>query len=423
MRPQFLVIAILSMLSTTIFAADPSSYSWTDLAGSALPYPLDREPAMYPDSLEVVMVNHVGRHGARYPTSPIAAEAVRKLLVDAYDAGTLTEPGRRLMVVADSVLESGAGRWGRLDSLGVAEQREIAARMFVSFPRLFGSGAMVEAVASRKPRCVMSMFSFLHQLTLLNQGGLDIRASSGTARSDTLLRFFDTDKLYRELALSDTLDNIVSEFEHATIPDAMADRVLRRLVGTSVPQKAEDRLKTASAVYSLVAGCAAMEIDIDPADWMTHDEYERFWAVKNLKQYLYYSANTVSALPAAQAAPLLEELIRSTDGFLHGDGSASVKVRFGHAETLMPLLSLMRVEGAYYLTRQMETVDNRWRDFDLVPMAANIWLTILRGPSGKYYARLDLNERPVPIIPRSGMIYTPWDEARLYLVQCLPAWR
>lgn len=422
MRLQFLSIALL-MAFSHISGVNPADYSWEDLAGSSIPYQADRKPTDIPDSLEIVMINHVGRHGARYPTGPMAADVVRKLLLKAYDAGTLTEPGRRLMDVADMVAEAGAGRWGRLDSLGIAEQREIAARMFVSFPQLFGAGARVDAVASFKPRCVMSMFAFLHQLTLLNQGGLVINSSSGTAVSDTLLRFFDTDKLYRQLIMSDTIDNIVADYERTTIPDAMVVRVLSRLAGPTLPDDSLERRNVASAVYSLLSGCGAMEMDIDPADWMKHDEYERFWAVKNLRQYLRYSANTVSALSAAQAAPLLEELVRSTDSFLHGDGSAPVKLRFGHAETLMPLMSLMRVRGAYYLTRQLETVASRWRDFYLVPMAANLRLTIFRGPSGRHYVRLDINERPVPILPSSEQIYTPWDEARVFFIQCLPSWR
>lgn len=420
MLRHLLLVAVAAFVCCNVSGADPANYTWADLAGSALPYPLDREPAEYPDSLEVVMVNHVGRHGARYPTSPSAAETVRKFLVQAYDARTLTEPGRRLMEVADTVLESGAGRWGRLDPLGIAEQREIAARMFVSFPRLFADGSRVEAIASRKPRCVMSMYAFLHQLTLLNQGGLAIRSQSGTALSDTLLRFFDTDKRYREFVLGKEIDETVAAYEREVIPAGMADGILRRLAGATVPADSGERHKIASAVYKLLSGCAAMEIAVDPADWMTHDEYERFWSVRNLHQYLTYSATTLGSLGAAVAAPLLEDLIRSTDGFLNGDGTAPVKLRFGHAETLMPLLSLIHAPGAYYLTRQFDTVQSRWRNFDLVPMAANLWLTILRGPSGRYYARLDLNEEAVPVIPGRQDIYVPWDEARVYLTQCLP---
>ena len=88
---------------------------------------------------------------------------------------------------------------------------------------------------------------------------------------------------------------------------------------------------------------------------------------------------------------------------------------------LMPLLSLMRMPGCYYLTNYFDTVALHWRDFDVVPMAANLQIVLFKSAKGRMYVRFDLNEIPVPINPNTPeTTIIPWDEARTYLTRCLP---
>lgn len=121
------------------------------------------------------------------------------------------------------------------------------------------------------------------------------------------------------------------------------------------------------------------------------------------------------------AGALLEDLISTTDAFIEGNKSiATVNLRFGHAETLMPLLSLMRLPGCYYLTNIFDTVASHWHDFYVVPMAANLQMILFRAPSGRFYLRTDLNEVPVNFVPGHESVYVPWETAREFLVKCMP---
>lgn len=139
-----------------------------------------------------------------------------------------------------------------------------------------------------------------------------------------------------------------------------------------------------------------------------------------MRHYLEHSASVLNDIPAKIAAPLLQDLIATTDGFIAGDKAvAKVMLRFGHAETLMPLLALMRLPGCFYLTNYPETVADHWKDFDIVPMAANLQMILFRAPSGAYYLRIDLNEVPVTLIDGSSTLYLPWTRAREYLRECL----
>jgi hypothetical protein len=54
-------------------------------------------------------------------------------------------------------------------------------------------------------------------------------------------------------------------------------------------------------------------------------------------------------------------------------------------------------------------------------MAANLQMILFKAKkSGNYYIRVDLNEQPTQLIPNTDTIYTPWSEARQYMLRCLP---
>lgn len=150
------------------------------------------------------------------------------------------------------------------------------------------------------------------------------------------------------------------------------------------------------------------------------EEMNALWACENLGHYLRRTATTISTEPAQIASMLLMNLINSTGEVVDGKVDADVQLRFGHAETLMPLLSLMRLKGCYYMTNYFDTVALHWRDFYVVPMASNLQMVLFKSAKGKFYVRFDLNEVPVPLLPNSDEIYIPWQTARDYLIQCLP---
>ncbi len=137
---------IIAVLSTIFFlaghAADPTAtrYSFADCQGSLRPYPTPSSAVTVPDSLTPVYISHVGRHGARFPSSAKNSLAMRAALLKADSIGTITSLGQELLRITNLVISASDGRWGALDSLGMAEQRGIASRMVMNFPELFASG-------------------------------------------------------------------------------------------------------------------------------------------------------------------------------------------------------------------------------------------------------------------------------------------
>ncbi len=413
-------LTIIATLLLSIFiarGADPTdtSYSFQQCEGSAMPYPVPAESVTLPDSLTAVFINHVGRHGARFPSSPKNVTTLIRELAKADSAKALTPAGEELLTLAKFVSETSRNRWGALDSLGMAEQRGIASRMFRNYGMLFND-TRVNAISSYSPRCVMSMYEFTHQLDRLNNH-IEITTSSGRQNSP-LMRPFDLDSDFIEWAKNgDWKAAYKMQFE-TMMPTAPARKLFKSEYAKEMTN--DDARKVSYHAFKLLQGLSAMGLPSKMERYFTREEANQAWSCTNLSHYLERTASTLSTLPAEIAAPLLTDLLTTAEAAVEGKQQYAVMLRFGHAETLMPLLSLMHLDGCYYLTNYFDTVALHWKDFHVVPMASNLQMILVKSKSGKMYVRLDLNERPIPLLPGSDIIYTPWEQAREYLLRCIP---
>lgn len=413
MRRISLFISIF--IAVSAFASDPTatSYTFDECCGSLRPYQAPTTAIATPDSLMPVMINHVGRYGSRYPASSNHTYALRSALLKADSLGTITDKGKRLLELTSYVAEISQSYWGALDSLGMAEQRGIASRMFLNYPELF-DGQKVMAYSSYSPRCVASMYEFTHQLGRLNNK-VEITTIAGRQNS-RVLRPFDENADY-----SDYLRGKVWEIPYS---DYLATQInaeqVRRIVGEAYPLTQSEIADLAVVEYYFLAGLKAMNIDVDLSEFLTKEEANAMWSCYNLRQYLQRCATTLSSVPAEITTPLILDIIRTTDDFISGKSDNTAILRFGHAETLLPLLSQLRMKGCYYLTNYFDTVGQHFRDFEIVPMAANLQMILFADAMGNYHVRFDLNEKPIQLIPNDDRIYIPWSEAREYMIHCLP---
>ena len=406
-----LFIAIIS------FAADPmaTNFSASDCQGSLKPYTVPAKEYSYPDSLAPIFINHVGRHGSRFPASATHSKALCEALESAKTQGTITARGKELLALVQSAIEAADGQWGALDDLGIAEQRGIAARMYSRYPALFKE-KRVEAISSYSPRCVMSMYSFTHQLTRMNNT-IELSTASGRGKS-LLMRPFDVEMSYKDFIDLAQWKEPYQQHVDRVVPISALERVL----GKDYNYGETNPKDLAIVEYYVIAGMSAMQMDCDASRYFTNEEYNALWSCFNLRQYLQRTSTTLSSVPADIASPLLCDIIESTDSVVARKGNAivSAKLRFGHSETLMPLLSLMRIKGCFYKTNYFDTVAKNWQDFNVVPMSANIQFVLFKNSKGEFFLRIDRNEEPIAFLPGSTDIYVPWEKARQYLSICVP---
>ena len=407
-------------MSLCIWAQTPASpmdteYTMAECEGSLTPYPLKVDNVSVPDSLTAVYLSHVGRHGSRYPASKANTMKMRIALQHADSLGTITPLGRDLLKLCNDVIDASNGRWGALDSLGMSEQRAIATRMFHNFPTLF-TEKTINALSSYSPRSMMSMFSFVHQLDRMDNRNSFI-TSTGRMNSP-LMRPFDVDNDYLDFRNEKLWEPAYTEYFNLKCPITAITRVLGRDYPFGDTDGARD---LAITEYYVVAGLPAMQMPSQMKKYFSAKEANALWSCFNLRQYLQRTASTVSAVPADIASQLVLDIISRADNALSGNNVAAVDLRFGHAETLMPLLSLMRLPGCYYMTNYFDTVALHWQDFRVVPMAANLQMVFLKAKkSGTVYVQTLLNEKPVQLIPNDTRTYIPWPEARAYLMRCIP---
>lgn len=417
MRHLFSSILILSaLISFSATAADPAATSFdvSQCRGTYALYPADVAPAAVPDSLTPVAISHLGRHGSRYPASSKSIDRLSEALEQASEAGSLTETGRRAVALIKQVRAKVAGQWGALDSIGMAEERAIASAMVKSYPSLF-KGTRVEAISSFAPRCIMSMYAFTHQIARLNNT-VEMTTASGREYS-YLLRPFDADAEYREYRQSDGWQDVLEAFCRTDVPLAP----LERAIGDLGSYSDEDARELALDYYKLVAGCAASGVPCNSSHFFTTEEYNALWQAENLRMYLLYSSNTVSTIPADMTSPLLTDIVAGLQAVADGNPDAApVVLRFAHAETLMPLLGLLKLKGCYYMTNYFDTVATHWQDFNITPMAANVQFVLFKSKRGRLYLKVMLNGRALPLLPGSEDIYVAWETARGYMERCVP---
>lgn len=400
-------------LLTVVAVASAHAFDYNSGRASLSPYPVRNATVQYPDSLTPVFVNHVGRHGSRYPASSHFTMLIHRTLERAEREKTITPLGRQFKADVERVISATANRWGELDSIGEREHQGIAERMYNNYPQLFVDSHVV-AISSSSPRCVHSMYAATGALAKKAKG-ISLTTSSGPEYSP-LMRNFDLDSLYKQYRTDTAYTSTYNRFAAANIT---IDPLLR-ILGERFPLDYDKVYDLALAEYYVVAGMDCMGLKIDASKYFTVEEYRRMWSVFNFRQYLLYSASTLSQRPARLAAPLLQDIISTADDVLQGKLTASAKLRFGHAETLMPLLALMQVPGCYYLTNYYDTVADNWRDYESFPMAANLQLVYFTAPSGAVYVRAYLNEKPIKLLRGSKSDFVSWKQLRLHLYELLP---
>ena len=107
------------LLLIGIFMFCPVSILWgqdriQQYAGTAMPYPVVKDSSgFFQDSMIPFYFNHLGRHGARFPTSGKALNRVKEILELARRENRLTSGGVTLLSTIQNLSETFDGQWGK----------------------------------------------------------------------------------------------------------------------------------------------------------------------------------------------------------------------------------------------------------------------------------------------------------------------
>lgn len=379
------------------------------LDGSMMPYDFSSctQIPTLPDSLTPVYVSYVARHGARYLSGPGKAEKVMKALEKGRNTGTLSDTGEAFLKLMTEVMEANDGNWGDLSPVGISEEKRLGTRLHRILPALSEGGTGVEGISSYVPRAVMTMYQLSNQLIRLNDS-ITVRTDEGHQYSP-LLCCFSADTAYARYRRDGDWKPVYDDFVERHVSGAPARRLF-----THTDMSDRHLRDLTLEMYEVLKGNRAAGLPAPTTRWMSVAEYEQCWRASNLQHYLRNNITPLSTEAGSATAPLLRRIIDDTDRATAYDcPQPAVNGYFGHAETLLPLLSLMNIPGCFDLPLDYTRLEDRWKIQDITPLGANLLILIARAPGGDLYAALQLNGRTVrPLKGHPDVVR--WSELRDY---------
>lgn len=423
MRSILFFSFILAFLSAA--AVKKPSQLPSNLSGSMMPYDFSYTESnpIWPDTLTPVYVARVARHGARYISSPKKLEKLQEAIAKANAEGTLTKEGKKFSALVKAVEDNTGSKWGLLSDVGIQEEVGLAKDFYTLLPNLMKK-ARVNAISTYVPRVVMTMYQFNHELTTLSSD-IEIAASEGRQYS-YLLRCFTADSLYAAYRDNGNWSKVSDRLMDSIVSPEPARRILGAMPGLD-----DHKLKKLTLeMYDVLQSLTAFGMPAPTDEFMSESDYHACWEVDNLEHYLRNTDTPLSSLAGKASSPLLARIIADADASLNArlidqtmkqaDMNMSESPQrydanfyFGHAETLMPLLSLMRIEGCYDDSSDFATLSSRWKDYEIVPLGANLDLIFLADPRQNIYVAVRHNGRFISPMP--GFTIAPWPTYKSYL--------
>lgn len=405
------------LLSIGIFIFGFVSGVWGQIgiqqyAGTAMPYPVvENMSVSFRDDMIPFYINHLGRHGARFPTSEKALNKVKETLMLAQQDNRLTTAGITLLSILQNLSEVFDGKWGNLSAIGVLEQQGIAGRMMNHYPQMFNDSAKVEAIATYIPRCIHSMDAFLARMKQDNPF-LRIQRNEGR-QYDEILRFFDLNLFYINYKNNGDWLPIYEEFVRKKISPVP---IMNNFLLNSEQETKKEAEEFVMALFSLAAILPDTGTLTNLGDLFTIEDWCNYWQTQNLRQYMSKSSAPVGKmLPVAIAWPLLSEFIHSADEVINGSSDNRANLRFAHAETVIPFVALMGIAKTDTQVAIPDSVSYYWKDYEISPMAANVQWIFYHDRHRRIWVKFLLNEKEVVLpIATSRFPYYPWKTARTY---------
>eukprot|EP00123_Amoebidium_parasiticum_P011842 comp20932_c0_seq1/m.27957 comp20932_c0_seq1/g.27957 ORF comp20932_c0_seq1/g.27957 comp20932_c0_seq1/m.27957 type:complete len:500 (-) comp20932_c0_seq1:33-1532(-) len=118
------------------------------------------------------------------------------------------------------------------------------------------------------------------------------------------------------------------------------------------------------------------------------------------------------------ACTLLSDMFSRIDAKFAGTSELRSFIRFGHAETIMPLVTLLGLfkdDFVFEANTPYETFSKRnWRSSYISPFSANVWFAFYKCDEGEPLVRLLINEKEYTI-PGCTNVYCPLSQVRKIL--------
>ncbi len=403
------------------------------------PYPvLDQNPASIPaltkapKGYKPFYISHYGRHGSRWLISTATYTRPVAFLKKAKAEGKLTPLGEDVLSRLEKVELAVRGRYGELTRMGAEQHRQIAGRMFRNFPKVFKGDAEIDAKSTVIIRCILSMESFCMRLKELNPR---LRITNDASNHDMYyMNNQDPDKFF---------SNITSDPKNAEILEEYKNRIFKtdRLVTSLVkdtswfktynekfafkdnPEKLP-KYTASGLFYDVTELCISLpntDLDVSLMDVVSLEDMHQLNLYRNLGSYRYAGfCDMGQKVTPYRQTYLLKNILETADRQIakvgtDGRKSAGATLRFGHDSNLMPLCSLMDIDGAGVYEPDNDNVANVWNMEHYIPKAGNLQFVFYGKKGSPVLVKVLLNEHEATLpVETDKFPYYEWDKVRAF---------
>lgn len=400
----------VALYINVLFVYSQANAIMEDMCGTYKLYPIpEKEVTMPPLGYEPVFINHVGRHGSRYPVSEESLKLIQEELNKQKSFDNLNADGEKLLININHIIDRCQNNWGGLSSIGAEEQRGIAQRFKAAYGQdLFRK---VRCWIDPQKRCVESYESFFKGLSevLPFQPVID---ETKMVRQNNILNFFVYNQSYDKYKKS---GNWISEYKLYESEQLEKINLLNRYVKDTKEVNVHIQQSFDLALFNVWAIAPNISLPYSERPELASDEIYHFWLVQNARQYLEKGPSPIAGgIQQNISIPLLKQFIDTSEENLKTKNYGGF-FRFAHAETIIPFAALLKIPEASEATSVTSDIAEVWKDYIVSPMAANIIWVFYQNKKGNVLIKMLLNEKEVEFpIPTDNFPFYEWPKVRRY---------
>ncbi len=382
--------------------------------GNYLAYPDPVKPlAKAPRGYEPFYISHYARHGSRWLLSDGDYTGPMRVLEKASRYGKLTPKGEQVLQDLQAFYPTTRQRLGDLTTVGERQHHQIAQRMTQRFPSVFDGKPEVDARSTVVVRSILSMTAECEEIMAYNA-----QTRMHNDVSESLQYYLNQDwsgEVARQGHSGVRRDAVAKAKQEYTHPERFSTVLFND------PQYVRDSVNASSLmrhIFDLATNMQSHDTDIDWMDLFTKDEIYDLWQIKNIDWYLGYgpAPQTGGVMPFSQRN-LLRNILATADTIVDKKDWNGATLRFGHEVCVMPLACLLELDSCGRQVDDLRTLDQKWVNYRIYPMACNVQLVFYRPKNGKgdilLKALLNENEATLPL-PTEQYPYYKWSDFKQY---------
>ncbi|XP_027132153.1 multiple inositol polyphosphate phosphatase 1 [Larimichthys crocea] len=338
------------------------------------------------------------RHGTRYPTTKNIKEMQQIYNIVRHNASGEQRWLREIQTQWTMWYTEDMD--GRLVQKGVNDHKHLAVRLSKLFPSLISEeklrGGFIKFITSSKHRCVNSTLSFKAGLTKL--WGITDQEFDHTV-NDALMRFFDKcTKFVEEVDNNSSALVEVDKFKQGPEMRRVQEKIADRL---GVPYSLITHVMTEAAFYLCAYEFAIKAVNSPWCQLFDEDDAKVMEYASDLREF--WKRGYGHDINSKSSCMLFHDLFSRLNTAARENKSGqqvaeAVTIQVGHADTLLPLLTLLgffKDSDPLTSTNYASQTGRSFRTSYMLPYAANLVLVLYDCGGGDLRLQPLLNEKPV----------------------------